>query len=174
MRQFLDDRRGSVITVFALCVTVLAVFTAIVMNQISFYTAKRNLQAAVDMTAPMMMESGVTVANAKALIEEQLNKPVTIMVATQGRYSADASIADAQRFTANATPANAVQVNAKIAGEAVMLAGMMGGNPAIGASARRPSHNLHPLSWAPVSSAWKVASAQPCSTPRSVTRASSP
>ena len=31
---------------------------------------------------------------------------------------------------------NQVQVNAKIAGEAVMLAGMMGGNPAIGASAR--------------------------------------
>ena len=137
MRQFLDDRRGSVITVFAFCVTVLAVFTAIVMNQISFYTAKRNLQAAVDMTALMMMESGViTVANAKALIEEQLNKPVTNVTVTQGRYSADASIADAQRFTANATPANAVQVNAKIAGEAVMLAGMMGGNPAIGASAR--------------------------------------
>lgn len=137
MKHFLDDRRGSVITIFALCTMVLAVLTAIVMNQISFYMAKRNLQAAVDMTALMMMESGViTVANAKALIEEQINKPVTNVTVTQGRYSADASLAAANRFTANATPANAVQVSAKIAGEPVMLAGMMGGTPVIGASAR--------------------------------------
>ena len=50
MIRLLDDRSGSVITVFSFSAMVLAVLTAIVMNQISFYTAKRNLQAAVDMT----------------------------------------------------------------------------------------------------------------------------
>jgi Flp pilus assembly protein TadG len=53
VRRFLDSRSGSVVTIFAFCAMILAVLTAIVMNQISFYTAKRNLQSAVDIAAPM-------------------------------------------------------------------------------------------------------------------------
>lgn len=137
MRRFAGDRRGSVITVFAFSAMVLAVLTAIVMNQISFYMAKRKLQSAVDMAALMVMESGViTVANAKALLETQLGQPVTNVAVTQGRYSADASIAEASRFTPNAGPSNAVHVSAQIPGDKVMLAGMMSGTPMINANAR--------------------------------------
>lgn len=137
MKRFLGSRSGSVITIFAFCATILAVLTAIVMNQISFYTAKRNLQSAVDMAALVIMESGViTVANAKALIEEQVGQPMTNVTVTQGRYSANAALADSKRFTPNASPANAVEVKAQILGDKVMLSGMMGESPKIGASAR--------------------------------------
>lgn len=40
---FASDRRGSLTTSFALSAMVMAVLVAIVMNQISFYFAKRNL-----------------------------------------------------------------------------------------------------------------------------------
>ncbi|MDP3492947.1 MAG: pilus assembly protein TadG-related protein [Hyphomonadaceae bacterium] len=137
MRRLARDRRGSVITVFAFSAMVLAVLTAIVMNQISFYMAKRQLQSAVDMAALMVMESGViTVANAKALLEEQLDQPVSNVIVTQGRYSADAGVAAANRFTPNAAPFNALQLSARIPGDKVMLAGMMAGTPMIDASAR--------------------------------------
>lgn len=136
-RSFVSDRRGSVITVFAFSAMVLAVLTAIVMNQISFYMAKRNLQSAVDMAALMVMESGnITVANAKALIEGQLSQPVIDVVVTEGRYSADASVAANARFVANMTPFNAVQISARIPATKVMLAGMLGDNLQIVASAR--------------------------------------
>lgn len=138
MRRFLvDDRRGSVITVFAFSAMIMAVLTAIVMNQISFYMAKRKLQSAVDMAALIVMNSGdITIANAKSLIEEQLGEPVTDVKVVQGRYSADASLAASNRFTANALPFNAVQLDAKIPANKVMLAGMLGDNLQIGASAR--------------------------------------
>jgi uncharacterized membrane protein len=137
MRSFAGDRKGSVITVFAFSAMVLAVLTAIVMNQISFYMSKRKLQDAVDMTTLMIMESGViTVSNAKTLLEKQLNQPVEDVVVTQGRYSANASIAEANRFVPNAEPYNAVHVTAHVAGEKVMLGGMIAGNPKISAAAR--------------------------------------
>lgn len=137
MRSFSKDRKGSVITVFAFSAMVLAVLTAIVMNQVSFYMTKRKLQNAVDMTTLMMMESGViTVANAKSLLEKQLNQPVANVVVTQGRYSANSTIDEASRFIPNATPYNAVHVTAEVAGEKVMLGGMMADNPKIAAAAR--------------------------------------
>lgn len=136
-RSLLHDRRGSVITVFAFSAMILAVLTAIVMNQISFYMAKRKLQSAVDMAALMVMESGnITVANAKALIEEQIDEPVTGVVVTQGKYSADAGLSVGSRFIANGTPANAVQVSAEIPATKVMLAGMLGDNLKIDATAQ--------------------------------------
>lgn len=137
MRRLFGDRRGSVVTVFAFCAMVLSLLTAVVMNQVSYYTAKRKLQSAVDMAALMVMQSGViTVANAKALIEDQVRQPVTDVTVTRGSYSADASLPAADRFKPNATPANAVQITARMPGDTVMLAGMMGGAPEIGASAR--------------------------------------
>lgn len=137
MRSFARDRKGSVITVFAFSAMILAVLTAIVMNQISFYMSKRKLQDAVDMTTLMMMESGViTVANAQTLLETQLRQPVDNVVVTQGRYSANSNIDEASRFIPNATPYNAVHVSARIAADKVMLGGMMADNPTISASAR--------------------------------------
>lgn len=137
MKSFARDRRGSVITVFAFSAMIFAVLTAIVMNQISFYMSKRKLQDAVDMTTLMMMESGViTVANAQTLLEKQMKQPVDNVVVTQGRYSANSSIPEANRFIPNATPYNAVHVSAQIPAEKVMLGGMMADNPTISAAAR--------------------------------------
>jgi len=137
VRSFSKDRKGSVVTVFAFSAMVFAILTAIVMNQVSFYLTKRKLQNAVDMTTLMMMESGViTIANAKTLLEKQLKQPVANVVVTQGRYSANAMINEASRFTPNATPYNAVHVSAEVAGEKVMLGGMMASNPKISAAAR--------------------------------------
>lgn len=137
MRSFARDRKGSVITVFAFSAMILAVLTAIVMNQISFYMSKRKLQDAVDMTTLMMMESGIiTVGNAQKLLEKQLNQPIAHVVVTQGRYSANSNVAEASRFIANATPYNAVHVSAEIAADKVMLGGMMADNPKISAAAR--------------------------------------
>jgi uncharacterized membrane protein len=137
VRSFARNRKGSVITVFAFSAMILAVLTAIVMNQISFYMSKRKLQDAVDMTTLMMMESGViTVANAQTLLETQLRQPVDNVVVTQGRYSANSSVAESSRFIPNATPYNAVHVSARIAADKVMLGGMMADNPTISAAAR--------------------------------------
>lgn len=137
MRSLAGDRKGSVITVFAFSAMILAVLTAIVMNQISFYLAKRKLQDAVDMTTLMVMDSGViTVGNAQTLLEQQLNQPVANVVVTQGRYSANSNIAEANRFIPNATPYNAVHVSAEIAADKVMLGGMLADNLKISAAAR--------------------------------------
>ena len=136
-RSFIGDHRGSVITVFAFASMVLAVLTAIVMNQLSFYTAKRKLQAAVDMTALLIMESGdLTVAKAKELLEEQLNDKIGTVTVTRGHYAADAAVSESMRFTPLATPYNAVGVKAEVTGEAVMFAGMMPAGVTMDATAR--------------------------------------
>lgn len=137
IRKFGSDERGSVITIFALSAMLLAVFVAIVMNQISFYLAKRNLQAAVDMATLMVMESGtLTAANAQKMIERQIGQKVTEVKLVTGNYTPDAAVAEANRFKANGTPLNAIQVSAKIPGEKVMMGGMLSDNMQISASAR--------------------------------------
>lgn len=137
IRNFAADRRGTVITIFALSAMVLAVMVAIVMNQISFYFAKRNLQAAVDMATLMVMQSGnLTVANAQVLIETQLGQKVTEVTVVKGSYTADASVAEANRFKPNGSPQNAVQIGAKIPATKVMMGGMLAENQQIAATAR--------------------------------------
>lgn len=136
-RSFIGDRRGSVITVFAFAAMVLAVLTAVVMNQVTFYTAKRKLQAAVDMTALMIMESGdLTAAKAKALLEEQLNSPIGTVTVTRGNYTADASVSEESRFNPLETPYNAVEVRAEVSGDAAMFAGMLPAGVTMDAKAR--------------------------------------
>jgi uncharacterized membrane protein len=136
-RSFVSDRRGSVITVFAFAAMVLAVLTAIVMNQITFYNAKRKLQAAVDMTAMMIMESGdITEARARALVEGQLNGKVGKITVVRGNYTPDAAVSEANRFKALTTPYNAVEVKAEVSGEAAMFAGMMPDGVTMDATAR--------------------------------------
>lgn len=134
---FLRDRRGSTVTLFAFCAMILAVMTAIVMNQISFYMDKRRLQGAVDMAALIMMQSGnLEAEHARTLIETQTGKTGVEVQVVRGRYTPDAAVAAAQRFEADATPHNAIQVNASFAGDKVMMSGMIPGDVMIGASAR--------------------------------------
>ncbi len=131
------DRSGSTVTLFAFCAMILAVMTAIVMNQISFYMDKRKLQGAVDMAALIMMQSGnLDTEHARTLIETQTGKTGIDVFVTRGRYTPDASVAAAQRFDANATPYNAIQVEARLEGDKVMMGGMIPGDVMIGASAR--------------------------------------
>lgn len=135
---FGKDRRGGVVILFALSAMVLAVATAMVMNQVSFYTDKRRLQASVDMAALMLMQSGeVTNARATQMVKAQLPTMQGLVVTvTKGRYSPDATKASEARFVANASPWNAIEVNASINGDKVMAAGMMPGNVNISARAR--------------------------------------
>ncbi|MFT3724487.1 MAG: TadG family pilus assembly protein [Hyphomonadaceae bacterium] len=136
-RSLVRDRRGSVITVFAFSTMVLAVMTAVVMNQVSFYMAKRKLQSAVDMATLMIMESGnISVANAKSLIENQLGETVTNVKVTQGTYSPDAGVSASGRFIAHSTPTNAVEVTAEIGATKVMLGSMLPDGLTIDATAR--------------------------------------
>ncbi|HVY87775.1 MAG TPA: TadG family pilus assembly protein [Hyphomonadaceae bacterium] len=141
MFRIARDRRGSVLTVFAFSAMVLSVMTAIVMNQISFYWAKRKLQSSVDMAALMVMQSGdISAANAKALLISQGGSPNVEVTLVRGHYSADAGIDASKRFIANATPINALQLDAKIPADKVMFGDMLGGNLKIAATARAARH----------------------------------
>ncbi len=125
MRRLARDERGSVVTIFSFSAMVLAVLTAIVMNQVSFYMAKRKLQSAVDMAAMMIMESGnVTSGAAKALIEGQIGKIANVTL-TRGSYTPDAGVTVGNRFVPNDSPLNAVEVTAAIPATEVMLGGMI-------------------------------------------------
>ena len=137
MRSFVHDRRGAVVTIFAFTAMILAVLTALVMNQVTFYNAKRKLQSAVDMTALLLMQSGdITEARARKLLEEQLNDKVEKVTLTRGQYTPDASISVNERFDPTATPHNAIEVRAEISGEAVMFAGMLPDGVTMEATAR--------------------------------------
>ena len=137
MKCFASDRRGSVITIFSMSAMVIAVLIAIVMNQISFYLAKRNLQSAVDMATLMVMQSGnLTVSNAQKLIEAQLGQKVTNVVVVTGNYTPDSRISETSRFKSGVTPVNAIQVSARIPATKVMMGGMMDSNVNIDATAR--------------------------------------
>lgn len=137
MRRFLGDRRGSVMTLFALSAMVLSVLTAIVMTQVTFYLEKRRLQAAVDMAALIMMASGnVGKERATLLIAEQTGRTDVEAEVTWGSYTPDASLAAANRFKPNVTPHNAIQVDAVLPGERVMMASLVPGDVEIRASAR--------------------------------------
>jgi uncharacterized membrane protein len=135
--RFVRNRRGSVVIVFAFSAMVLAVLTAVVVNQISFYLGKRKLQSATDMAALMMMTSGnLTQAHAKSLIATQTHAPNVVVTVTRGRYTPSAAISANLRFVPNATPYNAIQVDATIPATKVMLSGMLPADLAISASAR--------------------------------------
>ncbi|MBI1359433.1 MAG: hypothetical protein GC155_04020 [Alphaproteobacteria bacterium] len=138
MIRLLAHKRGTVVTVFALSAMVMAVMTAVVVNQVTFYMGKRKLQAAVDLTALMMMQSGnLETSHAKALIASQIgSQPNLELTVTRGSYTPDAGVAAADRFEANATPFNAIQVDAKIPTEAAMFGGMLPSNLHLKASAR--------------------------------------
>lgn len=137
LRAFLRDRRGSAVTVFAFSAMVMSVMTAIVMNQVSFYMAKRKLQGAVDMTAMMIMQSGnITEARAKMLLEEQMGEPLEGVTVVQGNYTPDAALSAGGRFLPNVSPFNAVQVDARIPATKVMLGNLLPDDLQIGASAR--------------------------------------
>jgi uncharacterized membrane protein len=134
----LGDRRGSVVIIFALSAMVLAVVTAIVANQISFYMGKRRLQAAVDVVALVMMNSGnVDAGHAKALVLDQIGaEPNLLVTVTRGRYTPNAGTAASARFVANGTPYNAIQLDAAIPADKLMMAGMLPASLTIKASSR--------------------------------------
>ncbi len=125
-RDLAHDRRGSVVTVFSFSALVLALITAIVMNQVSFYMAKRKLQSAVDMAALMIMKSGdVTTAAARSLIEAQLGAKISSIKVTRGSYDPNAAIPAHSRFVPDGSPHNAVEIKASMPAAEVMFGGMI-------------------------------------------------
>src|SRR5690349_5556121 len=101
-RSLIADKRGSVVTLFGLSAMVLAVLTAVVVNQVTFYLEKRKLQSATDLAALMLMRSGdVTEARALEILEAEIggHKDMTIKV-TRGHYTPDAAKAAKHRFEA--------------------------------------------------------------------------
>lgn len=138
IRRFLKAERGSVIIIFALCAMALAVLTALVMDQVTFYAGKRKLQSAADMAALMMMRSGdITDSHALSIVAAQLTETTGLTVTVvRGRYVPDASKPAAQRFVIGGTPYNAIQVDAVLPTSGAMLGGMLPGNLTLRASAR--------------------------------------
>lgn len=125
-RRFWKARDGSVVTVFALSSMALAVLTAIVMTQVTLYLEKRRLQGAVDMAVLMMMQSGaISDDHAKILVAEQIGDDRVEVAVVRGRYVPDMAVAPGQRFTADATPHNALRLDAHLPGDKVMMASML-------------------------------------------------
>lgn len=137
MQRFARSRNGTVVIIFALSAMVLALVTAIVVNQVTSYMGKRRLQAAVDMTSMMMMRSSqVTQAHALSVVTQQIGQTQGVNVTvTRGRYTPSATVAAASRFVANAMPYNAVRVHASVPADKMMMSGMMPANLVVSASA---------------------------------------
>lgn len=125
--SLIGDKRGSVVTLFGLSAMVLAVLTAVVINQVTFYLEKRKLQSATDLAALMLMRSGeVTEARALEILEAEIgnHKDMTVKV-TRGHYTPDAAKAANHRFVAGVTPFNAVQVDANLPTSGRMMDGLL-------------------------------------------------
>jgi uncharacterized membrane protein len=135
--RLIRARSGSAVTIFAFSTMIIAVMTAVVMNQVSFYMGKRRLQTAVDMAALIMVQSSkLDAANAAKLIGEQLGVAEGVdAVVVSGRYTADASKAPDARFVANAKPANAIRVEASLPATKTMMTGKLGDDLTLTATA---------------------------------------
>lgn len=142
-----SDKRGSVITLFALSSMVLAMMTALVVNQVTFYLEKRKLQSATDLAALMLIRSGeVTDERALEIVEAEFGEHDGMQVKiTRGRYAPDSAKAAGARFLEGVTPFNAVQVSTILPTKGRMMAGMMDENLVQKASATAASRQAATL-----------------------------
>lgn len=131
------DARANVATLFAASAPVLIGLAAFAVDEASLHLEKRRLQAAADLAA---IYAAGDPANAAARVELALADagydplPPTVLVQT-GRYSPDPDLAPAERFIADAGPANAARVTLRQPGE-VHFAAIFGfESPTIGVTA---------------------------------------
>jgi uncharacterized membrane protein len=154
LRRLAGDRHGNFATMTALTAPVLLALSALVVDEAQLYFERRETQELVDLAAitaaaniDKAERAAKTVFNDNGIRDVVLatgndgNNPelgttpgaVAISVIT-GHYDADPEIETRQRFTAGATPLNAVKVTAKREG-ARIFAGAIIGQPTIAASA---------------------------------------
>lgn len=110
-RQFVSDERGNIAFIAAACMLLVTGCAALGVDIGSVFTDKRRAQGASDLAA-IVAASDITRAPraAAATVAENNYPPDSLVAVETGVYKADTSLVPQQRFTAGATPANAVRV----------------------------------------------------------------
>jgi uncharacterized membrane protein len=108
---FLRDRRGNIAIMSAVCMVMLMGFAALGVDVGSIFLDKRRTQSAADIAAIVAAGDIAHANNAATAAVVKNNYPANSLVAVEpGSYVANAALTPQQRFTAAATPANAVRV----------------------------------------------------------------
>lgn len=110
-RQFVSDERGNIAFIAAACMLLVTGCAALGVDVGSVFTDKRRTQGAADLAAIVAASDLTRAPRAAAATVAKNNYPPDSLVAVEtGVYKADTSLVPQQRFTAGATPANAVRV----------------------------------------------------------------
>ncbi len=111
VRQFASDRRGNVAMIGAVLLLVMVGCAALAVDVGTVFADKRRAQSAADLAA-IVAASDLTHASAAAAAAVTNNNyaPGSLVAVELGAYSANASLAPAQRFITPAANANAVRV----------------------------------------------------------------
>ncbi|GLQ11399.1 hypothetical protein GCM10007913_33310 [Devosia yakushimensis] len=114
-RRFIASQRGNMVVMFAAGFAVSAVVAAFAVDAGGLYYERRAVQNGVDLAA---LEAATSAATAQSVAHKSLQNAGLMTAASQagltvvtGRYNPDPAVAAANRFVANATPVNAVQVS---------------------------------------------------------------
>lgn len=111
VRRFAADQRGNVAIMSAASVLMVIACTALGVDVGSIFADKRRTQSATDLAAIVAASDINNASRAAAATVARNNYPPDSLVAVEpGVYKADASLSPQQRFTAAATPPNAVRV----------------------------------------------------------------
>jgi uncharacterized membrane protein len=122
LARFAYDERGTIVIMGAIIAVCGIGALAIGVDAITLYFERRKAQGAVDLAAiAAARDIARAEAAAAAAINDNRIPAVQSIVITRGHYTADAATPAALRFTANATPQNAVRV--QLANEAPLYFG---------------------------------------------------
>jgi tight adherence protein G len=110
-RRFLGDRRGNIAMMSAICMLAMCGFAAFGVDVGSIFLDQRKTQSAADLAAIVAASNPTNATNAATAALVDNNYPATALVSVvPGVYVANSALPPQQRFTAAATPTNAVQV----------------------------------------------------------------
>jgi uncharacterized membrane protein len=114
-RRFVASQRGNMVVMFAAGFAVSAVVAAFAVDAGGLYYERRAVQNGVDLAA---LEAASSAATAQSIAHKSLQNAGLMTAASlagltvvTGRYDPNPAVAAANRFVANATPTNAVQVS---------------------------------------------------------------
>lgn len=114
LRRFAFDERGNIALMAGGCLVLVAGCAALGVDVGSIFADKRRTQSAADLAAIVAASDLSNASRAAAATVAKNNLPPDSLVAVEaGVYKADASLTPQQRFTAAATPANAVRVTTR-------------------------------------------------------------
>jgi uncharacterized membrane protein len=110
-RRFAAEENGNIALIAGGCMVLVAGCAALGVDVGSIFADKRRTQSAADLAAIVAASDLSNASRAAAATVAKNSLPPDSLVAVEpGVYKADASLAPQQRFTAAATPANAVRV----------------------------------------------------------------